>query len=256
MMFILTVSFLFLTGSLAGWVIEVFFRRTVSQKRWMNPGFLNGPYLPLYGFSTVALYYLSSLTLPLIVKLVVLLCAATALELITGLLFLQVFNIRLWDYSDQLLNFRGVICPVFSLFWGMLSAVFYLLLYPVLHQRLVYILSHLELSFFIGVLFGVLMVDVIHSFDVASQIRRILKEREFRVQVNYERLKLEVNRWAGERSLRPRRSRYLFPFSGRRRAGIRDTIEAEILRMKQGERSRKGLLKIRRILNKVDTHDR
>ncbi len=54
MMFILTVSFLFLTGSLAGWVIEVFFRRTVSQKRWMNPGFLNGPYLPLYGFSTVA----------------------------------------------------------------------------------------------------------------------------------------------------------------------------------------------------------
>ena len=57
---------LFVFGSLIGWVIELFFRRFVSQKKWMNPGFLVGPYLPIYGFGTVGLYGLSNLDLSII----------------------------------------------------------------------------------------------------------------------------------------------------------------------------------------------
>ena len=51
MFFIL--AFLFMFGSVAGWVLELFFRRIFSMKKWINPGFLNGPYLPMYGFGTV-----------------------------------------------------------------------------------------------------------------------------------------------------------------------------------------------------------
>lgn len=51
----LTIAFLFFIGSMAGWVIEVVFRRFFSsanpERKWINPGFLSGPYLPLYGFS-------------------------------------------------------------------------------------------------------------------------------------------------------------------------------------------------------------
>lgn len=49
----LTIAFLFFIGSMAGWVIEVVFRRFFSsanpERKWINPGFLSGPYLPLYG---------------------------------------------------------------------------------------------------------------------------------------------------------------------------------------------------------------
>jgi len=58
---LLTLAFLFFIGSLIGWGIEVLFRRLFSAHHWMNPGFLVGPYLPLYGFSLVTLYLLAGL---------------------------------------------------------------------------------------------------------------------------------------------------------------------------------------------------
>ena len=51
---LLVFAFLFFIGSCLGWGIEVVFRKFFShsnpQHKWINPGFLAGPYLPLYGF--------------------------------------------------------------------------------------------------------------------------------------------------------------------------------------------------------------
>ena len=63
MKYLVIISTLFVIGSLLGWVIELFFRRFVSQKKWMNPGFLTGPYLPIYGFGVIVLYGVSNIPL-------------------------------------------------------------------------------------------------------------------------------------------------------------------------------------------------
>ena len=55
MKYLVIISTLFVIGSLLGWIIELFFRRFVSQKKWVNPGFLTGPYLPIYGFGLATL---------------------------------------------------------------------------------------------------------------------------------------------------------------------------------------------------------
>ena len=69
----LSYLYLFIIGSFIGWIGEVIFRRFFSMKRWINPGFLKGPCLPLYGFgvcilhffTTIFLYFLNdSITLP------------------------------------------------------------------------------------------------------------------------------------------------------------------------------------------------
>lgn len=57
----LTLAFLFCIGSILGWVLEVVFRRFFSAHHWVNPGFLIGPYLPLYGSSLCVLYLLAEL---------------------------------------------------------------------------------------------------------------------------------------------------------------------------------------------------
>ena len=49
-------SSLFYLGALGGWIIELFFRRYVSQKRWVNPGFLVRTIVPLYSFGLVSIY--------------------------------------------------------------------------------------------------------------------------------------------------------------------------------------------------------
>ena len=47
----LKLAFLFYIGSSLGWVLELFFRRFISgnnpERKWINPGFMVGPYVPL-----------------------------------------------------------------------------------------------------------------------------------------------------------------------------------------------------------------
>ena len=63
MKFLVAIATLFVIGSVTGYIIELLFRRFVSQKRWVNPGFMVGPYIPLYGFGTVILYGISNIPL-------------------------------------------------------------------------------------------------------------------------------------------------------------------------------------------------
>ena len=60
----LMIAFLFFMGSTLGWCLEVVYRRLSpanKERRWINPGFMIGPYLPLYGFGLVALYLLANI---------------------------------------------------------------------------------------------------------------------------------------------------------------------------------------------------
>ena len=62
MNFFLTMAYLFFIGSALGWVLELLYRNlTQKKKKWTNPGFCTGPYLPIYGFGLCVLYLLASL---------------------------------------------------------------------------------------------------------------------------------------------------------------------------------------------------
>ena len=130
MKFFLIPAFLFFIGSLAGWCIEVLFRRFFSAKKWINPGFLTGPYLPLYGFSLCILYCMASMEIAIpietlwlkrLVLFVLMSLCITLVEYAAGLIFIKRMKIKLWDYSDRRGNINGIICPLFS-FFGRSSA--------------------------------------------------------------------------------------------------------------------------------------
>ena len=58
-------AYLFALGSMIGWVLEFFYRKFFDpvnvERKWLNPGFLTGPYLPLYGFALLLLFWLRRL---------------------------------------------------------------------------------------------------------------------------------------------------------------------------------------------------
>lgn len=63
----LIVLYLFFFGGVGGWVLELLFRRFFSganpERKWLNPGFLFGPCLPLYGFGRCCcLFFRNSIT--------------------------------------------------------------------------------------------------------------------------------------------------------------------------------------------------
>lgn len=61
----LTLAYLFFIGSTLGWVAELLYRRFLSganpERKWINPGFCVGPYVPLYGSGLCILFLLAAL---------------------------------------------------------------------------------------------------------------------------------------------------------------------------------------------------
>ena len=200
MNFFLKLAFLFCIGSLLGWCIEVLFRRFFSAKKWINPGFLVGPYLPLYGCSLCTLYLLAMLeefipiSFPVLRKLVlfaVMALCVTAIEYVTGLIFIKRLKIKLWDYSDCWGNVDGVICPLFTFFWALLSAAYYFLIHPHILGALEWLAQNLAFSFFIGVFYGVFAIDLVHSTRFLAVIRRFADDKK--IVVRYEELKEHIS---------------------------------------------------------------
>ena len=98
----LSLLLLFFIGSSVGWVLEFFFRRYFApEKKWVNPGFLTGPCLPIYGFGTCTLYLLASaevflpvenITLRRVILFVAMAVCMTVIEYIAGLSSLWVLR--------------------------------------------------------------------------------------------------------------------------------------------------------------------
>lgn len=202
-------AFLFVLGSVCGWVLEVFFRRFFSLKKWINPGFLNGPYLPMYGFGTVILYSVCFIPLPKWGITLMLVLGLTLLEYVTGLIFIKGMKIKLWDYSTRWGNIQGIICPLFSLFWGIIAAIFVYLLFNPLHIAAEWAAGNIEILFAVGIFYGVFLTDLCISFNVSLKIRKVAVQ--LKTAVHYEELKAAIN----ERKKQNReRFRFLFPFAG------------------------------------------
>lgn len=186
---LLALGSLFMLGCTFGWLLEVIFRRFVSKKnperRWLNPGFCVGPCLPLYGCGVVVLYLLayfgkvSGYDANLWTKLLLFVIMAllmTGVELIAGVISYYGFKMRLWDYSKEWGNFKGLICPKFGLIWGALSAIFYFLIFPTMGNFLVWFNEHLQFGFFVGMFYGIFLLDVVISSGAAFKIRAYAKE--------------------------------------------------------------------------------
>ena len=203
----LALAFLFFIGSVAGWGIEVLFRRFFSNKnperKWMNPGFCTGPYLPLYGFALLLLFWLRRIErlLPIdnniIRKAVLFLIMAaciTALEYFTGLIFIVKMKIMLWDYTQFWGNIRGIICPMYSFFWLLLSLGYCFFLDPPITHTVDMLLKNLQFTFFVGIFYGVFFIDLAISINNMVNIAEFAKEHNIIVKIDEFRAQVEAFR--------------------------------------------------------------
>lgn len=199
----LPLAFLFAVGSVLGWVLELFFRRFISaanpERKWINPGFCVGPYVPLYGFGLCILYLLASLETKIPIQspglskailFLVMAIAMTVIEYIAGVLALKVLKVRLWDYSDEWANLQGIICPKFSLAWAVLGAVYYFLVHPHVLKWLRWLSENLAFSFVIGLFFGMFLIDVVYSAQLLAKLKKFAEDND--VIVRYEHLKAHI----------------------------------------------------------------
>ena len=184
--------FIFYIGCTLGWIIELLFRR-IENGKWVNPGFLIGPYLPIYGFGSCILTFIyllfkdSSLNPVVIVLLMGILM--TLIELIGGWIGLK-NNVRLWDYSNNWGNYKGLICPLYSLIWTTISGIYYFLLAPYIFHILDKISNNLVFSYTLGIFSGVIVIDLVYSSKLYIKIKEFARDNN--IIVKYEQLKMSI----------------------------------------------------------------
>ena len=115
-----------------GWCFESTYV-SIQHKKWVNRGFMRGPFLPLYGSGAVIMLFV---TIPVRgnVFLTFLFGAvgATILEYFTGAAMEALFKVRYWDYSNNRFNLNGHICLGTTIAWGFLTlAMVHILQTPV-----------------------------------------------------------------------------------------------------------------------------
>ena len=207
MKYLVIISTLFVIGSLMGWVIELFFRRFVSQKKWMNPGFLTGPYLPIYGFGVAVLYGVSNVPLgitnqvvDIIVRVIIIGVGMTLIEFIAGLIFIKGCKIKLWDYSNRKGNIMGIICPSFSLIWLVVGSLYYFLLNPILVDGISWISENLIYTYFVGAVVGAMIVDFAYSIHLATKLKEYKELSNLRFEEFKKELKRRINSFRNKES--------------------------------------------------------
>jgi Predicted membrane protein len=200
-------AYLFALGSIIGWVLEFFYRKFFDpvnvERKWLNPGFLTGPYLPLYGFALLLLFWLRRLEgfIPIensyIRKAVLFLIMAaciTALEYFTGLIFIVRLKIMLWDYTQFWGNIQGIICPMYSFFWLVLSFGYCFFLDPTITQTVEMLMKNLQFTFFVGLFYGVFFIDLWISINNMVNISEFAREHNIIVKIDELRAQIEAFR--------------------------------------------------------------
>lgn len=122
---------LFAIYAFFGWIIEVIYR-SWTQRRFVNAGFLFGPFVPLYGMGALLVLAMGSLLAPYhpLLLLVAIGIVLTVLEYFFGYLSERLLGLKLWDYSDNRFNLHGRVCLFFSIVWAVLAFGFALVVHP------------------------------------------------------------------------------------------------------------------------------
>ena len=156
-----------------GWVFESTYV-SVKSRKFVNRGFMRGPFLPIYGSGAIMMLVVS---MPFQDNLILTYLAgcvgATVLEFVTGTVMEALFKVRYWDYSNQKFNYKGHICLGSTLAWGFLT----IFITEFLHrgvEKLVFSIPDLIITILTIALTIVILVDFTLSFKAALDLRDVL----------------------------------------------------------------------------------
>ncbi len=186
--------FIFCLFAFVGWILE-FIYRSINTKKIINPGFMSGCVVPLYGFGAVILEIICnlfdkiSLNYKIVLIFIISIILLSILELISGLILLKFFHLKLWDYSNYKLNYKGLICLKFSIFWGLLSLLYYLFIHKYINGLAISFINNTICIFILGIYIGIFLIDLSVSINLLSNLKKYSKS--VKQIIDLEKLKID-----------------------------------------------------------------
>jgi len=167
--------FLFLIYAIMGWCMEVVWGY-IQTKKWVNRGFLIGPYCPIYGCGGVLITLcLSEFTeYPFgIFCTSIVICGV--LEYLTSYIMEKIFKARWWDYRKRKFNINGRVCLETIIPFGLLSCMilygtnpFFIGILESMTER------SIQITFITCLV--IFLTDFVISFTVIARLRKTVKQ--------------------------------------------------------------------------------
>lgn len=149
---------IFIIYAFIGWCTEVSYA-ALDRGIFVNRGFLNGPYCPIYGCGVVIVVaVLTPLKENLLILFIGSFLLTSILEYITGYLLEKVFHNQWWDYSDKPFNIHGYVCLKFSIYWGLACTFIMDVLHPIIYKGIT-LMPHIPGVILLCIIMTVFFVD-------------------------------------------------------------------------------------------------
>ena len=161
---------LFITYAFFGWLMEVICK-LIQEKRFINRGFLIGPYCPIYGWGALAITILLKKYLDDPIALFfmsVIICSV--IEYLTSYILEKKYHARWWDYSNKKYNINGRICLETLIPFGLLGMIISYFTNPVFFNWYSS-LSDIGLHIISGLLLLIFITDNIISSRIVAAIK-------------------------------------------------------------------------------------
>lgn len=166
---------LFIIYAFLGWCMEVI-GKLIQYKRFINRGFLIGPYCPIYGYGALLItFLLKKYTSDPITLFIMAILVCGTLEYLTSYFMEKIFHARWWDYSQRKFNINGRVCLNTIIPFGLLGLFIMYVSNPFLIGK-IELLPELALNILFWILLTVFIIDNIVSTNVISYVGKTTKE--------------------------------------------------------------------------------
>jgi uncharacterized membrane protein len=168
--------YFFIFYSFLGWLVETL-SCSIEQGHFVDRGFLDGPFCPIYGFGALAIIlfvfpFHQHIFLFFITSIIV----ASIIEYFTSLFFEKLFKVTWWDYSNKPFNLQGRICLENSIYWGILSILVLTFIHPSIINLTNFLSNHLGL---VGIIIFMIyfIIDATNTFHVLLEFKQIISKK-------------------------------------------------------------------------------
>ena len=186
---------LFMIYAILGWCMEVTCK-LIQYKRFINRGFLIGPYCPIYGYGAILItFLLKKYTNDPIALFFMAIIICGTLEYLTSYFMEKIFKARWWDYSQKKFNINGRVClntiipfGLLGLFIMYVSNPFFISKIEMLPQMWLSILSLLAIYIVDNIVSGIVIryvkktekivgKDLDNTEEITKKVKEVLQSK-------------------------------------------------------------------------------
>ncbi|MCK5761294.1 MAG: hypothetical protein KAH16_00190 [Candidatus Izimaplasma sp.] len=176
----LQLLFLFMIYVVVGWLWETPYV-SLNQKKYINRGFLRGPYIPIYGFACLTIILSmdifetsnnNSLSI-IIIQILYISLISAVWEYLTSWGLEKLFKTRWWDYSNRKFNLNGRVALDYTILFGVSGYLLWRFVNPIFESIYSSITPNILLVFVI-LFYTFFLIDGIYTFKDLFKLRDII----------------------------------------------------------------------------------